>query len=199
MSEDEILRTTCDNRRRALPAERGERTAKAPKRPPRLWMNREVWDGPAPVLGAYPVGFTAWAARVLGAARSDVLHICSGTLPRGEGWRVDVRLSARPDLCADGRALPFRDGAFRAVMIDPPYSAEYAEDLYGTEYPRPSHLLCEAARVCAPSGKIGMLHFLVPLPPPDTRFHSCHGITTGCGYRIRAFTVFQKGQPSLPL
>jgi len=82
-------------------------------------------------------------------------------------------------------------------MIDPPYSVEYAETLYGTEYPRPSHLLSEATRICQPGGRIGFLHFLVPRPPGGTRFISCHGITTGLGYRIRAFTIYQRDQQKL--
>ncbi len=100
---------------------------------------------------------------------------------------------------ADGRALPFPDAEFAAVLIDPPYTVEYAWDLYGTDYPRPSHLLAEASRVVRPCGRIGILHFLVPMPPPACRLDLVRGVTTGCGYRIRAFTVFQREQEGLPL
>jgi len=110
---------------------------------------------------------------------------------------VDIRAAAVPDVVADGRTLPFRDRVFDAVMIDPPYTTEYAADLYGTEYPRPSHLLSEAARVVKPCGRVGILHFLVPMPPPGCRLVDVRGVTTGCGYRIRAFTVFERGQDEL--
>jgi ubiquinone/menaquinone biosynthesis C-methylase UbiE len=75
---------------------------------------------------------------------------------------VDLRAAARPTVMADGRQLPFRDGCFAGVLIDPPYTVEYAEELYGTEYPRPSHLLAEASRVVVPGCRVGFLHFLVP-------------------------------------
>jgi ubiquinone/menaquinone biosynthesis C-methylase UbiE len=69
---------------------------------------------------------------------------------------------------------------------------EYAETLYKTDYPRPSHLLREAARVAKPGGRIGFVHFLVPLPPEGWYLEDCWGITQGCGYRIRALSIFRR-------
>lgn len=127
--------------------------------------------------------------------------MCSGMLTPAEvrgGCRVDLRAAARPDLRADGRQLPFRDGTWSGVLIDPPYSVEYARELYNTDYPRPSHLLAEAARVLKPGGRVGFVHFLVPMVGKSRlRFEFTKGVTQGCGYRIRAFTVFVKPGPSL--
>lgn len=108
-----------------------------------------------------------------------------------------MRAAAAPDVLADGRALPFRSNSFAAVLLDPPYSVEYAEALYGVEYPRPSHLLAEASRVVRHGGAIGFLHYLVPRPPAGCSMESVVGVTQGCGYRIRAWTVFRKDQRSL--
>lgn len=200
MSDDEVLHTPADKHVGMLPREKFARTRGVTEaRRPALWAQSEAYDAPAPVFGAYPKGFVAWAARLLTSPPGEVLHVCSGMLtPDDGGVRVDLRQEARPSVRADGRALPFRDGAFRAVMIDPPYSVEYAADLYGTDYPRPSHLLAEASRVLRPGGRIGFLHFIVPFPPKGLRFVGVRGVTTGCGYRIRAFTVFEKEQDSLP-
>lgn len=74
---------------------------------------------------------------------------------------------------------------------------EYARDLYGTEYPRPSHLLREAARVVKPAGRIGFVHFLVPNPPRGARLVRVVGLTQWCGYRIRAFTLYERDQATL--
>jgi hypothetical protein len=126
------------------------------------------------------------------------LHVCSGGLAAGTpGVRVDIRPATSPDVVADGRALPFADETFAAVLIDPPYTVEYARDLYGTDYPRPSHLLREAARVVRPLGRIGFVHFLVPNPPAGCDLIDVHGITQGCGFRIRALTVYQRRQRGL--
>lgn len=150
------------------------------------------------IFGQYPRGWldTVFRSRLLGPVSPlEVLHVCSGALR--ERWTVDVRPGATPAVVADGAHLPFRAASFPAVMIDPPYTEDYARNLYGTDYPRPSWLLREAARVVQPCGRIGMLHFSVPSPPPRCRLVNVWGVTTGVGYRIRAFTVYEREQDDL--
>ncbi len=108
-----------------------------------------------------------------------------------------MRLAARPDVLADGRALPFANGSIAAVMLDPPYTVQYAQDLYGVEYPRPSHLLREAARVVRPCGRIAFVHYLVPMPPPRCSLVRVLGLSTGFGFPMRAVTIFEREQDSL--
>lgn len=173
-----------------------ERKQEGPRRPA-VWADVETMHSPAPVYGAFPKRFLPWALRLLGCESrpAEVLHVCSGALSKDDvrgGTRVDLRPEAAPDILADGRALPIADATWRAVLLDPPYSPEYARDLYGTEYPRPSHLLREAARVVRPGGRIGILHFLVPSPPKGCSIVAVRGVTQGCGYRIRAFTVYER-------
>lgn len=168
----------------------------SPKQPV-LWNAHGVRDTgqrPTEVWGQLPVGFLSWAYEVLRLRDGrSVLHVCSGALgPETRGVRVDIRPEMFPDVVADGRALPFADASFDAVLIDPPYSIEYAAQLYGTDYPRPSALLREACRVLRPHRFCGIVHFLVPRPEPGFRLVEVHGVTTGCGYRIRALTVFQR-------
>ena len=167
-----------------------------------LWHATEaVTMEPAPeaVWGAYPQRFLPWALRAIQCRATEVLHVCSGALgPEVGGVRVDLRQAARPDVMADGTALPFRDRQFAGVLLDPPYSVEYARELYGTGYPRPSRLLAEAARVTRPGGRVGFLHFLVPKPgSPLLTIERVWGVTQGCGYRIRAFTVMQRRHADL--
>lgn len=203
MVEEELVRTPTEERKRATKGgyhkrRRGERPGNGRGTNGGLWSNVGVFTAPAPVWGAYPAGFLAWAVGQLRCRPAEVLHVCSGSLGSDiPGVRVDLRPEALPTVVADGRALPFRTSAFGGVLLDPPYSVEYAEDLYGTDYPRPSHLLAEASRVVRPGGLIGILHFLVPAVPPGCSFVAVRGMTTGLGYRIRAFTIYQKGQAGL--
>jgi hypothetical protein len=155
-------------------------------------------DGYA-VFGRFPKGLLRHVLklRLLGEVqRDEILHVCSGTLE--ERWTVDLRAEARPRLQADGAALPFRDASFKAVLIDPPYSDTYARNLYGVANPRPSWLLREAARVVKPSGRIGLLHVAIPFAPDDCALVRVYPVSTGVGFRIRALTIFEKGQASLP-
>jgi hypothetical protein len=166
------------------------------------WETIEIADGADAdgyaVFGRFPIGWLdqVFRDRLLGdVRRADVLHVCSGTLT--ERWMVDLRRQARPSVVGNGCALPFRDASFAAVLLDPPYSDQYARNLYGTENPRPSWLLKEAARVVRPCGRIGMLHVAVPFAPPGCRLVTVYGVTTGVGFRIRAFTIYEREQERL--
>ncbi len=194
----DVISFKNDKKPSGMPRERHRRKSGADPMPPALWTSPPTLQ-PEKVWGQYPKGFLRWAARLLHCAPDQILHLCSGSLPAGQGRvRVDIRSAAAPDVQADARRLPFADGTFAGVMLDPPYSVEYAAELYnGAEYPRPSHLLAEAARVVRPCGRVGILHFLVPMPPPGCRLELVRGVTTGCGYRIRAFTVFEREQDGL--
>jgi hypothetical protein len=147
------------------------------------------------VFGRFPKGWLRHILKLqlLGpVGRHQILHVCSGTLSATESWTVDVRPQARPRVVADGCALPFRDASFPAVLLDPPYSDQYARNLYGVENPRPSRLLREAARVVQPGGRIGLLHVAIPFAPPGCRLVKIYGVTMGVGFRIRAFTVYER-------
>jgi len=198
--DGEVLSTPFDSHKR-LPRERLSRSNGNAPRQPVLWAFSEVLGVPEPCYGRYPRGFLERVCRELNVNGRAILHVCSGAMTSAEalgGVRLDVRTSQAPDVVADGRALPFLDGSFRAVLLDPPYSTEYAESLYGVKYPRPSHLLAEASRVCAPGGAVCLLHYLVPVPPPNCDLESVRGVTQGLGYRIRAWTVFRKHAKGLP-
>lgn len=177
--------------------------APAPKPPPVLVLYEdlaaELTEAPEPVYGQYPRGFIRKMLPWLRCARHEVLHVCSGCLPPGEGVRVDIREAAKPDILADGRKLPMADGEWQGgIMLDPPYTTHYARELYGVEYPRPSHLLREAARVIRPGGRIVFVHYITPKPPPGTRFVKAFGLSTGFDMPIRAVAVFERDQATLP-
>ena len=170
-----------------------------PGRPPVLMLLEDLNPGaePEPVFGRFPVGFLATAAKFLRSDRGKILHVCSGSLPPGEGIRVDIKPERRPDIVADGRNLPIADDSQDAVLIDPPYTPHYAKELYGTEYPRPAHLLAEAVRVARPCSRIGFVHYIIAKPPKGAQWVLSRGLSVGFGFPMRAFTVFQKDQDSL--
>jgi len=172
----------------------------APKPPPICVLYEDIADDmpkPAPVYGQYPRSLIAKLLPHLGCERREILHVCSGSLPRGEGIRVDIRPAAMPDILADGRALPLADGSIAAVMIDPPYTPHYAREFYGVEYPRPSHLLREAVRVVRPGGVVVIVHYITPKPPKGARFIKAFALSTGFNMLVRAVSLYQRDQSEL--
>jgi hypothetical protein len=167
-----------------------------PKAPPITLLYDDLAnpEQPVPVFGQYPRDLIRKLLPWLRCERREILHVCSGSLPPGEGLRVDVRRDARPDVLADGRALPLRDSSVAAVMIDPPYTEHYARELYGTDYPRPSHLLAEAVRVVRPCGRVAIVHYITPNPPDRARLVKVFGLSMGFGFPMRAVTIFEREQ-----
>jgi len=151
--------------------------------------------------GGYPLRFVEWAYREMESIggkpvdETKVLHLCSGSMVTGV--RVDIREERKPDIVADCRNVPLPDESFDWILADPPYSEEYAKNLYGTEkdYPKPGQILKEAARLLKPGGLYGFLHFQVPMPRKPMKIVNVYGITTGAGYAIRAWTLLRKVGP----
>lgn len=146
-----------------------------------------------PEGGGYPKGFIEWAFGMMEVPDpSKVLHLCSGSVVTG--IRVDIRPETHPDIVGDCRNTGLPDESFDFILADPPYSESYAENLYGTgkDYPKPGEILREACRLLKPGGKVGLLHFLVPMTRKPLRLLGVWGITTGAGYAIRAWSLFVK-------
>jgi hypothetical protein len=148
---------------------------------------------PFPDGGGYPKGFLARAFETLGVEDpARVLHLCSGSIR--SGITVDIRPECKPTIIADCRSVPLSDSSQRWIMADPPYAESYAENLYGTgkAYPKPGQILKEAARLLIVGGRVGLLHHLVPMVRRPLRLVGVWGITTGAGYAIRAWSVFER-------
>jgi SAM-dependent methyltransferase len=154
---------------------------------------------PFPDGGGYPIGFLEWAFALMNADPARVLHLCSGSVTTGV--RVDIRRERNPDIIADCRNVPLPDESFDWILADPPYSEDYATNLYGTgdHYPLPGQIAAEACRLLRPGGLFGLMHFQVPMLRKPMRIVNVYGITTGAGYAIRAWTLCRKQPESLAL
>lgn len=178
--------------------------ARGPQPPPVLVLYPDL-DRPRRVprarYGQYPPNFITKMLPWMNCARHEIVHVCSGCLPAGEGIRVDRDPTACPDILADGRALPFLDGSMAGIMLDPPYTEHYAREFYGFDYPRPSHLLREAARVVRPGGRVCFVHYITPKVPKGAslRFVRAWGLSTGFDMPMRAVTLYERPQRGLAL
>jgi hypothetical protein len=158
-----------------------------------------VMFGDFPEGGGYPKGFLEWAFDIMGVSNQDaVLHLCSGSVR--VGVTVDIRPECHPNIVADCRRTGLPSESFDFILADPPYAEDYAKNLYGTgrDYPKPGEILREAARLLRPQGRVGILHFIVPMTRRPLKMLGVWGITTGAGYAIRAWSLFEKHAPNEP-
>jgi hypothetical protein len=101
--------------------------------------------------GGFPLHFEQNLIQLLGYP-DKVLHPFWGMAEYGT--RVELNPAVEPDVVADAHQLPFRDGEFDAVILDPPYSDEEAERLYGTPPLRASQGIMEAAGIEPEKGSL---------------------------------------------
>lgn len=152
--------------------------------------------------GAYLGGFPERARALLGVRLDEpVLHVCGGLAklyPYAGGFgpndkTLDLDPLCEPDFRQDAR-LPYPDG-FRAVLADPPYSEVDAGQYPpgSTAYPTPNQILRRGLDAVGPGGRVGIIHYIVPSPPPGTRFVAVAGVMCGFNNRMRVFTVFERG------
>jgi SAM-dependent methyltransferase len=143
--------------------------------------------------GGYPKGFLEWAFQEMGCDDpGKVLHLCSGSVVTGT--TVDIRPEMNPSIIADCRNTKLPPSSYDWILADPPYSEEWAENLYktGKDYPKPKQIVCEAERLLKPGGLLGIMHFQVPFPTNGMKIIRVYGIIQGCGYAIKAWTLMKK-------
>lgn len=152
--------------------------------------------------GAYLGGFPERARALLGVRLDQpVLHVCGG-LARLYPYRrafgpndktLDLDPNVEPDFLQDARQ-PYPAG-FDAILADPPYSPEDAEEYWPgrARYPSPGEILRRGLAAVPVGGRVGIIHYALPKPPRlGAHFVACVGIASGFGNRMRVYTVFEK-------
>lgn len=142
--------------------------------------------------GAFPRGFMKWV-KEMGWWGNCRAYLCSGGVT--DGIRVDIRPEMKPTLLEDARHTSIPEGSCDWVMLDPPYSRQLAEELYGTEqsYAGINAFLKEAVRITKKGGLICTLSYEIPKRLPDCDFIAVCGVYSipATSY-MRCFTVSRK-------
>ena len=134
----------------------------------------QAWCLPRPrrnnlVPGCYPAYFERRLIKLL-AAPEMILQPFGGLAEYG--LRLDIRRAVIPDVLANAEQLPFKDDVFDMVLLDPPYSDDDAETLYGTGHVRIMVAASEAVRVVHEGGWVVLYHELaLPVPPHTILTH----------------------------
>ena len=109
--------------------------------------------------GCYPLHFEKRLKEIL--ETDNYLHLFAGMATTG--IRLDINRDVSPDSVADVHSLPFPDNCFDGGMADPPYTPDFAKNLYGTVYPKWSIWTKELVRVIKSGSRIGIMqNYIVP-------------------------------------
>ena len=141
--------------------------------------------------GAYPPAYGRRVMSLFPDAKR-VLHLFSGSLPKGDYVRFDLR--KRADVKGDAHELGkhFGAGAFDLILADPPYSVEDAKR-YGTPMVDRKKCLSEAGKVLTPGGFIVWLDTVLPMfTKREFNLVGLIGMVRSTNHRFRVVSIFQK-------
>jgi SAM-dependent methyltransferase len=134
------------------------------------------------------------------ASPQRVLHPFGGLAEIGDS--VDLNATTTPTYVGDAHdleALGIEDDSYDLVVLDPPYSDEESEWLYGTGPLRWNVFVEEAVRVTKPGGHVAVYHVKQPPRPEGTRLVRRIVILTRTWHAARVCFVFEKLAPDLTL
>jgi hypothetical protein len=167
-----------------------------------MWiLARAKLKGEKKYYGAYLGGFPERARALLGVTINDpVLHVCGGMakhyLYRGgfgpNDKTLDIDTATEPDYLQN--ALDPLPTGFSAMLLDPPYSVEDADNYNCGRivYPSPSKLVDNAMKSLNVGQRVGIIHYVIPKPPSNSKFVAVVGVVCGFNNRIRSYSVFEK-------
>ncbi|MFW9872428.1 MAG: hypothetical protein ACFFG0_04940 [Candidatus Thorarchaeota archaeon] len=128
-------------------------------------LKTEVLYLPRPATkypGCYPLHFEKHIKKYL--QTNNYLHLFSGSAT--SGYTVDINPNCNPKTVANAEELPFEDNTFKGAFADPPYTPEFAKELYNCEYPKWSKWTRELVRVVKNGSRIGIMqNYIVPKLP----------------------------------
>lgn len=160
----------------------------------------ETWVLPRPrpdyYVGSFPLHFEQRLWRVLGKPEK-VLHPFGGLSEIGDS--VDLNETTSPTWVGDAHNLHWiEDDTYDAVILDPPYSNEEAEELYGTPRLRYGAFVAEAVRVTKPGGAVVIYHKVMKPRPQGCILERRIVVLTRVNHAPRVCMVFRK-DPRLTL
>lgn len=149
--------------------------------------------------GAYPSGFLHRARALLGVGPLDcVLHVCAGRVRdypyRGLGPRdltLDVNPALEPDIVHDvTTGIP--EGAYDAILIDRPYTAEDARQYGDAPLPELNALLKASLQRLPVGRRVGTLDYKWPHPGKLGLEVAVVGVGCGRNQNARWFCVYER-------
>jgi SAM-dependent methyltransferase len=162
-----------------------------------LWWLGEAQASNPTYYGSYPAGYLQRAMSLFPDAER-ILHVFSGSLPKGNYVRFDAKAAAEVNGDAHYLSQYFKSLTFDLVLADPPYGVEDSQR-YGLPMVKRGVVLNEVAKVLEPGGFLVWLDRLRPVTPPGLEQAGVVGVIWAANSPFRMATIFQRASsPSKP-
>ena len=148
--------------------------------------------------GSYPAGFLKRVKLAFKEYypknRKEILHVCSGRIPRCEGIRLDIDPKYKPDFVCDAQTMkPVKSNKYKWVMSDTPYNRLAAQFYYKTKMLNKGLVLKQMTRVCKVGGFVAVFDESFPVSPPkNLKSVARIAITAMPNLTFRCLTIFKK-------
>lgn len=174
--------------------------------PPTIWAKGWIYGvwycgtsfQKAVYYGQYPLTFVKRVKAMF--PEESMLHLCCGRCRIPGATNVDIHPLPEADVVADAESLPFADGSFEVVLLDPPYSEEDASRYKNKRLIRSGKVMAESRRVLADGGYLLWLDEKYPsYRRKEWKLVGLIAIITGFQRRVRVLSIFQKQRMDQPI
>ena len=157
-----------------------------------LWYCGTAWQK-AIYYGQFPATFVKRITTMFPTSENRMAHLCCGRCHIDGATNVDNMPLPEADVVADVESLPFRDGSYDVVLIDPPYTEEDASRYKQSRLISSRKVMAESRRVLNDEGWLLWLDEKYPsYRRAEWSLRGLIGIVTGFERRTRVLSMFQK-------
>ena len=156
-----------------------------------IWMIGNDYRNKTSFYGAYPARYLDRVMSIFPDA-SRILHLFSGSLPKGNYVRFDLVQEA--DIQGDAHKLSnyFPPNRFDLILADPPYSEQDA-NRYGTPMINRNIVVKECYKILSPSGYLVWLDCVLPMySKSQYSLIGTIGLIRSTNHRFRVVSIFKK-------
>lgn len=158
------------------------------------WFLGQNYKNSTTYYGAYPPMYWKRIQTFI-QPTDNVLHLFSGSLPKGSYTRVDMDETLSPDVVCKSEDLHSHlpNNSFDIVFADPPYTKADSQVGYKNNYPNKKQTLHSVHKILKPNGLLFWLDTALPIYR-KTEYNLVGVITIiiSTNHRVRLVSIFEK-------
>ena len=164
------------------------------KRLQATWFLGNNYQNASSYYGAYPPMY--WKRIQTFIRPNDkVLHLFSGSLPKGDYLRVDMDSTLEPDIVCKSEEVDTHidHNSIDIVFADPPYSKADSDIGYKGNYPNKKKTLTAVSKILKPNGLLVWLDTCLPMfRKIELELIGVITIIISTNHRVRLVSIFRK-------